>query len=114
MTEKLSKADEQTALTQRFWQTAKGFWTGEARRIAWILTIGLLAVALTQVYIQYRINIWNREIFDAIQKKDAGVVLTQALIFIPLAITAVVLAVLAVYGRMRMQRRWRAWLTDHL
>ena len=114
MTETLSEGDERAALTQRFWQTAKGFWSGEARRIAWILTIGLLVVALAQVFIQYRINVWNREIFDAIEKKEAGAVLTQALIFIPLALTAVSLAVLAVYGRMRMQRRWRAWLTDHL
>src|SRR5262249_40936715 len=90
--EKFFKGDEQTALTQRFWRTAKGFWSGEARRIAWILTFGLLLVSLAQVFIQYRINVWNREIFDAIEKKDAGIVLTQALIFIPLALAGVGLA----------------------
>ena len=114
MTEQLSEEDARAALTQRFWRTAGGFWFGEARLIAWILTVGLVLVTLVQVYVQYRINVWNREIFDAIEKKDPGIVLTQALIFIPLALIAVTLAIIAVYGRMRMQRRWRAWLTDHL
>jgi vitamin B12/bleomycin/antimicrobial peptide transport system ATP-binding/permease protein len=108
--------DKQTrrALLGLFWRSARGFWSGKAWKVAWLMTIGLLAIVLIQLLIQYRINVWNRDIFDAIEKKNAGVVLTQAMIFVPLALGGVGFAMFAVYARMRAQRRWRAWLNDHL
>jgi len=102
------------ALVQRFWRTARQFWTGKARTIAWLMTGGLILVTCAQLFIQYRINVWNRDVFDAIEKKNGALVLHQAAIFVPLAIIGITLAIVAVYGRMRAQRRWRAWLTDHL
>jgi vitamin B12/bleomycin/antimicrobial peptide transport system ATP-binding/permease protein len=102
------------ALVQRFWRTARQFWSGKARIVAWALTGALVVVTCTQIFVQYRINVWNRDVFDALEKKDGAAVLTQAIVFVPLAIGGVALAILAVYGRMRAQRRWRAWLTDHL
>ena len=33
--------------------------------------------------------------------------------FVPLAVGSIAVAVAVVYARMRMQRRWRAWLTEH-
>src|ERR1043166_6572431 len=35
------------------------------------------------------------------------------MLFIPLCIGSIAVAVAVVYARMRMQRRWRAWLTEH-
>ena len=40
--------------------------------------------------------------------------LHQALLFVPLAVVIVGLAIVAVYGRMTTQRKWREWLTQHL
>ena len=106
---------QRRALVAQFWRTARGFWFDpKSWRVAWWMTIGLLVIVLVQVFVQYRLNVWNRELFDAIEKKNASGVLTQAMIFVPLAIAGVGLAMLAVYGRMRAQRRWRAWLNDHL
>jgi putative ATP-binding cassette transporter len=102
------------ALVHRFWKTARGFWTAKARRVAWLMTTVIIVLICAQTYIQYRINVWNREIFDAIEKKDGGAVLTQAMIFVPLAIGGVALAITLVYARMRAQRRWRAWLSEHI
>jgi putative ATP-binding cassette transporter len=59
-------------------------------------------------------NVWSRDIFNALERKDGPAVSTQALIFVPLMITIVALAIVAVYGRMTIQRKWRAWVTDHL
>ena len=114
MKQRRADAGLRKALVQRFWRTARRFWTEEARAVAWLMTVSLVVITVLQLFIQYRINVWNRDIFDAIEKKNAGVVLSQAMLFIPLAVSGVALAVLAVYGRMRAQRRWRAWLTDHL
>jgi putative ATP-binding cassette transporter len=102
------------ALVHRFWHVARGYWTEDAWLSAWLLTIGLLVLALLQLAFQYRLNVWNRDLFDAIEKKNGPDILTQAIIFVPLAMAAVGLAVISVFGRMKMQREWRAWVTDRI
>jgi len=101
-------------LIQRFWTSARDFWFADTRRTAWLLTLGLIALIFIELAFQYRMNIWNRDIFNALEKKDGAAVSTQALIFVPLVATMVALAIVAVYGRMTLQREWRAWLTNHL
>ena len=73
----------------------------------------LIALVVGQLVFQYQLNLWNKAIFDALEKKDGATVLRQAMIFIPLAVGSIAVAVCVVYARMRMQRRWRAWLTEH-
>ncbi len=70
----------------------------------------LLIVA--NVGFQYGINVWNRAIFDAIEKRDSATVYYLAAVFFPLAIGSVLLGVAQVFARMGIQRRWRAWLTN--
>jgi putative ATP-binding cassette transporter len=66
------------------------------------------------VAVQYGINLWNRKIFDAIEKRDSATVLWLSAAFFPLAFTSVALGVAQVFARMGIQRRWRAWLTDNV
>src|ERR1700704_899498 len=99
-------------LLTRFWISAKGFWGKGGDRLAWIFSIGLLILIVTNVGFQYGINVWNRAIFDAIEKRDAAAVFTLTGVFFPLAIGSVVLGVAQVYTRMGIQRRWRAWLSN--
>ncbi|HWV40633.1 ABC transporter ATP-binding protein/permease [Pseudorhodoplanes sp.] len=103
------------ALLGRFWSSARGFWNPrEGDRLAWPLTIGVALLVILAVLAQYGINVWNRKIFDALEKRDSASVLTLALVFFPLAAASVGVGVASVYGRMSMQRRWRAWLSDHV
>jgi putative ATP-binding cassette transporter len=104
---------ERRRLFARFWRTASGFWTGQSKREAWFLTLSLLAIILGQLFIQYRLNVWNREVFDALEKRDIALVGWFALLFVPLALAAVAFNVASVWGRLTTQRAWRAWLTDH-
>src|SRR5436309_2115146 len=99
-------------LLTRFWITARGFWGKNGDRLAWLFSIGLLVLIVAHVGFQYGINVWNRAIFDAIEKRDSATVLYLTGIFFPLAIGSVLLAVAQVYARMGIQRRWRAWLTS--
>jgi putative ATP-binding cassette transporter len=101
-------------LLKRFWVTARGFWGKRAGRIAWVASIGLLLLIILHVAVQYGINVWNRNIFDAIEKRDSTTVLWLSAVFFPLAFTSVALSVAQVYARMGIQRRWRAWLTDNV
>ncbi|HEX7792654.1 MAG TPA: ABC transporter ATP-binding protein/permease [Afipia sp.] len=96
----------------RFWISARGFWASGGDRLAWVLSFGLLALIVLQISFQYGINVWNRSIFDAIEKKDATKVFYLTGVFFPLAIGSIVLGVTQVFARMSIQRRWRAWLTN--
>src|SRR5829696_3824747 len=101
-------------LVRRFWATARGFWSHKKSwKVAWLMTAVLIALVVGQLVFSYQLNLWNRTIFDALEKKDSATVLRQSLLFIPLAAGSIAVAVAVVYARMRMQRRWRAWLTEH-
>jgi vitamin B12/bleomycin/antimicrobial peptide transport system ATP-binding/permease protein len=99
-------------LLTRFWISARGFWGGNGDRLAWMFSIGLVILIVTNVGFQYGINVWNRAIFDAIEKRDSATVFYLTAVFFPLAIGSVVLGVVQVFARMGIQRRWRAWLTN--
>src|SRR5260370_21526881 len=99
-------------LLTRFWISARGFWGNSGDRLAWIFSIGLVILIVANVGFQYGINVWNRAIFDAIEKRDSATVFYLTAVFFPLAIGSVVLGVAQVFARMGIQRRWRAWLTN--
>lgn len=101
-------------LLKRFWMSARGFWGNSGHRIAWFGSVGLLLLIVFYVAVQYGINLWNRKIFDAIEKRDSATVLWLSAAFFPLAFTSVALGVAQVFARMGIQRRWRAWLTDNV
>jgi len=112
MTPEEAEEARKNYLLTRFWISARGFWGRSGDRRAWPLTIGLLILIVGNVALQYGINVWNRAIFDGIEKRDAATVYFLTAVFFPLAIGSVLLHVAQVYARMGIQRRWRAWLTN--
>lgn len=109
--EQIEQARKDYLLT-RFWISARGFWGKAGGKFAWAFSIGLLVMIVASVAFQYGINVWNRSIFDAIEKRDAASVFHLTGVFFPLAVGSVLLGVGQVFARMSIQRRWRAWLTD--
>jgi putative ATP-binding cassette transporter len=101
-------------LLTRYWQSASGFWVGPAAWRAWVLLASLVATAILQLMVQYRLNFWNRDFFDAIERKDESQLWAQAAIFLPLAAISLTLALFSVWSRMRLQRNWREWLSNNL
>jgi putative ATP-binding cassette transporter len=108
--EEAEQARKEYLLT-RFWISARGFWGRGGERLAWLFSIGLLILIVANVGFQYGINVWNRAIFDAIEKRDSATVFYLTAVFFPLAIGSVLLGVAQVFARMGIQRRWRGWLT---
>ena len=107
-------APDEKRLISRFWQCASGFWRGPTAWRTWSLVVLLIAAVLLQLLVQYFLNFWNRDFFNAIERKDGAELWKEALHFIPLAAASLTLALTSVWGRMRMQRTWRAWLSNHL
>jgi vitamin B12/bleomycin/antimicrobial peptide transport system ATP-binding/permease protein len=114
MIQRLQQIPSRKALALRFWSAARQFWLGPSRGLAWLLTIGNIVLIFLQLAAQFRLNVWNRDIFDALEQRDSAAVLGQSLLFVPIALAIVGLGVIAVYGRMTTQRKWREWLTEHL
>ena len=101
-------------LLARFWRSARGFWGPHGDRLAWLLTGTILLTVLLYLAASYGMNVWNRAIFDALERRDGGTVLYLSLIYVPLLVASVAVMLLQVYARMTTQRRWRAWLNNHL
>src|SRR5256885_1986612 len=108
--------DQQTRqyLVARFWEAALGFWRRGGGRTAWLLTLTVIAIALVNLGIQYRLNVWHRAMFDALGKRDGGEVLYQSMIFFPLIFASVSVAAAATYAKLTLQRGWREWLNAHV
>ncbi len=74
--------DQQTRqyLLARFWEAALGFWRKGGGRTAWLLTLTVITIALVNLGLQYRLNVWHRAMFDALGKRDGNEVLYQSMI----------------------------------
>jgi putative ATP-binding cassette transporter len=109
----VTRARDRRYLLAVFWDAALGFWRRGAGPMAWLLTFAVVGLAFIGLGLQYRLNVWYRAMFDALEQRDAGAVLRQTLVFLPLTIGNVALAAVAVRARMTLQRRWRAWFNAH-
>ncbi len=98
----------------RFWASARGFWRDKSAMIAWPLTVGLVVIAVLQLAVQYRLNYWNRDFFNALALHDGDTLWHQVGVFAPLAIMSVGLSVISVWARMTTQRKWRQWLATYI
>src|SRR5262245_34637939 len=101
-------------LLARYWESALGFWRTDRRRTAWLLTLAVISIALANLGLAYRMNVWHRVTFDALERRDGGVVLRQATIFFPLVLATVIMAASNTYSKMTLQREWRSWLNSHV
>src|SRR6476469_4766794 len=101
-------------LLQRFWKGALGFWRAGGDRLCWVLPGTILLGIFLSLAAAYRMNLWNRAIFDALERRYATTVLFWSIVYFPLLAVSVSFVVMQVHARMTMQRRWRAWVNNHL
>ncbi len=113
--------DDVTGLQRAATPDMRGFrrWTkawltapdrGNAR---WMIA-GVIALTLAQVGIQIRFNVWNRDFFDALDKRDSSAFETQIFIFLGLAALSMAFSVYQLYLKQLIQLTWREWLTKRL
>jgi vitamin B12/bleomycin/antimicrobial peptide transport system ATP-binding/permease protein len=112
--DKAGESERRRNLLRRFWRTAALFWASGDRSVAWTLSGGLLLTIVLLLGAAYAMNVWNRAIFDSLQHKDASAVARLSLLYFVILAVSVLLSATQVYVRMTLQRRWRAWLADHL
>jgi len=72
----------------RFWESASGFWRGLSAWRIWLFCALLVSIVVLQLYVQFRLNYWNRDFFDALEGRNPERLRTQALLLIPLCVQA--------------------------
>lgn len=101
-------------LLRPFFDLASGFWIGTTRRTAWLLTGGVLLFVVLNLAAAICINRWNKFFFDALERKDFDAFIVGIAIILGLVIFSAAAAVALIHIRMRLQLRWREWLTAEL
>lgn len=99
---------------RRFWLCARGFGHGPTAALAWGLIVLLVICVVLQLLVQYRLNLWNRDFFNALEFRNSPEIWRQTYLLMVLATLSIFLAVVAVWGRMTFQRSWREWVTRKL
>jgi len=99
---------------RRFLDLTGGYWSGDLRWTARLLTLALVALTILQVTVPILINLWSEELFDALEQRsmDRFVLMIGAVGFIILFHIATMVLHLRV--RRRLQLSWRQWLTNSL
>ncbi|MBV8851541.1 MAG: ABC transporter ATP-binding protein/permease [Methylobacteriaceae bacterium] len=78
------------------------------------MTGAVVILVLLTLGIQLGINYWNRLFYDALDKRDGAALLHNVLLALGLVAAAAAVAVCLVHTRMRLQIKWRGWLTRRL
>ncbi|MCA3618078.1 MAG: hypothetical protein IOC56_02140 [Methylobacterium sp.] len=101
-------------LIRHFLAVALRFWSCSTRRIAWILTIAFMLGLLANMLLALAINVWTKFFFDALQHRDEAGLIRSILLMVIISLGASVSALALLQARMRLQLRWRAFLTTVL
>jgi putative ATP-binding cassette transporter len=97
---------------RRTWALAVPYFRSEDKWKARAMLAAIVALNLGAVYMNVRINEWNRTFYDALQNKDQAVFWQQLGLFAILAFGYIVIAVYKFYMTQLLELRWRSWMTQ--
>lgn len=98
----------------RFLRLAIGFWSRPTRTRAWLLTILVIAFLLANLGSALAVNFWTKYFFDALERRDTAHVMLGIGLVVAIALASAAGSVGLLHARMRLQVRWRQWLSRAL
>ncbi len=98
-----------------FLRLAGPFWTtGPQRWRARVWTFAMALLGAAQVGLAIRLNLWNADFFDALERRSMDRFLTQIGIFAAIVAAAVLTNAFHMVARRRLCLAWREWLTHRV
>jgi putative ATP-binding cassette transporter len=97
---------------RKVWAMTTPYWFSEEKGKAWALLIAVIALSLISVWIAVWFNVWNKDFYNALQKKDEASFWRLILYFCGIAAISIVCGVYRQYLTQMLTIRWRAWLTE--
>ena len=79
--------------------------------MAWTLTGGMVVLGVVNVGIALWLNIWNRDFFNALDKKDGAELLQLLWILAAIVVSAGIAVAVQLHIKRRLQVNWRSWLS---
>ena len=113
-TDRVVESGVHSGRSRRFLRLSLGFWRGNTRALAWLLTSATLFFIFANLGAALAVNRWNKFFFDALEQKDTAAVFVGLGLILALALVSAAFAVGLLHARMRLQVRWRQWLTRTL
>jgi putative ATP-binding cassette transporter len=94
------------------WNLAAPYWSGNEKWSARALLAAVVALNLSSVWLNVRLNAWNNDFYNALQNYDWPAFWWQFAIFGMIAAAMIAVAVYQLYLRQILQIRWRRWMTE--
>lgn len=102
-----------TSSIRAFAVVACGFWTAPRYRAgAWVLVGALVALGVVNVGIALWLNIWNRDFFNALEKREVARLFELLWTLAALVVVAALAVMIQLHVKRRLQVTWRAWLSQ--
>ncbi|CAM3971268.1 ABC transporter ATP-binding protein/permease [Vibrio neonatus] len=101
-------------ILKQFYAIAKPYWSSKASLMSWLLFAATVALSLLLVQVMVKLNVWNKEFFDALAALDGPLIYDLLLKFIGFVAIIVVMKVYAKWLQQWVEIRWRTWLTERL
>ena len=80
-----------------FWALAKPYWVSEQRNKGLLLAVAVIGLSLGMVYLSVQFNTWNKDFYNALEKKDQPEFLQQLWRFTYLAVFWIIAGVYRLY-----------------
>ncbi len=106
-----SRRDEAIQTASVFMRLGRGYWYGRTATSAWLLTLAVLSLVLLGILMQVGVNQWSALFFNAIEQRSMRQLSEALHLILALALLMGVSGAAYVQVKMRLQVRWRQWLT---
>jgi len=102
--------DTPSSSIRAFAIVACGYWTAQGYRAgAWILAGSMVALGVVNVGIALWLNIWNRDFFNALERRDVSRLFELVWVLAAIVVSAGVAVAIQLHVRRRLQVNWRSW-----
>lgn len=98
----------------RFLLLSRGYFSGDLKWRARIQLAVMLLLGVAQVALVIRLNLWNADLFDALERHASDRFLYQVGIFAALILGIMVVNMVHLQVKRNLQLGWREWLTSHV
>lgn len=93
------------------WELLKPYWVSDEKWKARGLLAVIVCLALGMVYLDVLFNSWNRDFYNALEKRNAAAYKGLLLDWCYIAFAYIAVAIYRVYLTQSLEMHWRTWMT---
>jgi len=104
---------QKTGFLTAFWALVRPYWVSEQRKKGVVLLATVIGLSLAMVWLSVQFNTWNKDFYNALEKKDQAEFWAQMWRFTFIAFGFIIAGVYRLYFQQMLLIEWRAWVNDH-